>query len=149
MRDTEHMKKHLSIETEIQQGNDAIEHISSVPVEDPFHTTNVRFGVSWWTTFKMLFCPSMRNMLVRVKVRADNVAVGRWFVGNAAIQRAEAGDRFKAFVHGYLDKQGVPHGDPNNPHQREGCRIGARLDMLFARLGIAEAAGSINGPGIS
>lgn len=49
-----------------------------------------------------------------------------------ALQRAEAAERFKTFVHGYLDSHGVPHGDPANQHQVEGCRIGARLDLLFA-----------------
>ena len=48
--------------------------------------------------------------------------------------RAEAGARFKAFVHAYLDQHGVPHGDPDNEHQREGRRVGARLDLLFRRL---------------
>lgn len=45
---------------------------------------------------------------------------------------AEAGDKFKAFVHNYLSEHGVPEGDPMNQHQIEGCRIGARLDLLFA-----------------
>ncbi|MCC6156073.1 MAG: hypothetical protein IT367_20075 [Candidatus Hydrogenedentes bacterium] len=40
--------------------------------------------------------------------------------------------QFKAFVHGYLDLHGVPQGDPDNQHQKEGCRIGARLDLLLA-----------------
>ena len=50
----------------------------------------------------------------------------------AARDKADAGERFKAFVHSYLDSHGVPHGDPTNQHQIEGCRIGARLDLLFA-----------------
>ncbi len=41
---------------------------------------------------------------------------------------------FKDYVHGYLDGLEIPHGDPNNVHQQQGCRIGARLDMLAARL---------------
>jgi hypothetical protein len=52
--------------------------------------------------------------------------------------RAQAGDKFKAFVHSYLTQHGVPEGDPNNQHQIEGCRIGARLDLLLARLAEAE-----------
>jgi len=51
----------------------------------------------------------------------------------AARDRADAGDRFKAFVHSYLDLHDVPHGDPDNEHQKQGCRIGARLDLLFAQ----------------
>lgn len=46
--------------------------------------------------------------------------------------KADAGDRFKEFVHLYVDQHGVPHGDPENQHQMEGCRIGARLDLMFA-----------------
>jgi hypothetical protein len=42
-------------------------------------------------------------------------------------------DEFKTFVHAYLDSNGVPEGDPENPHQKAGCRIGARLDLLFAQ----------------
>ncbi len=46
---------------------------------------------------------------------------------------ADAGERFKRFCHDYLDAHGVPHGDPENQHQREGCRIGARLDILIGQ----------------
>lgn len=49
-----------------------------------------------------------------------------------AAEALEAALRFKEFVHSYLDSHGVPHGDPENQHQKEGCRIGARLDLLFA-----------------
>lgn len=48
--------------------------------------------------------------------------------------KVDAGEKFKAFVHAYLDQHDVPHGDPTNQHQIEGCRIGARLDLLFAQL---------------
>ena len=47
---------------------------------------------------------------------------------------------FKTFVHSYLDAHGVPHGDPANEHQKAGCRIGARLDLLFAQRDEALAA---------
>ena len=50
--------------------------------------------------------------------------------------------RFKDFCHAYLDAHGVPHGDPDNPHQKEGCRIGARLDLLFAKLADAPKEGT-------
>src|SRR5258706_16021029 len=43
-----------------------------------------------------------------------------------------AATKFKTFVHAYLDQHGVPDGDPDNQHQKEGCRIGARLDLIFA-----------------
>ncbi len=49
------------------------------------------------------------------------------------VAEVEKGRAFKAFVHAYLDAHGVPHGDPENQHQREGCRIGARLDLLLAQ----------------
>ena len=52
----------------------------------------------------------------------------------ALLDALDAGDKFKAFVHEYLDAHGVPHGDPENQHQKEGCRIGARLDLLLAQL---------------
>jgi hypothetical protein len=39
--------------------------------------------------------------------------------------------KFKTFVHAYLDQHGIPHGDPENQHQKDGCRIGARLDLLL------------------
>jgi hypothetical protein len=47
-------------------------------------------------------------------------------------RKVEAAERFKTFVHEYLTQHGVPEGDPENPHQKEGCRIGARLDLMFA-----------------
>lgn len=52
-----------------------------------------------------------------------------------AIRKSKSpGDKFKAFVHSYLTQHGVPEGDPTNQHQIEGCRIGARLDLLLARV---------------
>ncbi len=57
----------------------------------------------------------------------------------AVLETLDAAARFKNFVHSYLDAHNVPHGDPENPHQREGCRIGARLDLLFAQRDKAEA----------
>lgn len=47
-------------------------------------------------------------------------------------------EKFKTFVHGYLDQHGIAHGDPENQHQKEGCRIGARLDLLFSKIDKAE-----------
>lgn len=45
---------------------------------------------------------------------------------------------FKAWVHGYLDAQGVPHHPPGT-HGAAGCRIGDRMDWLMDRLRSAEA----------
>jgi hypothetical protein len=53
-------------------------------------------------------------------------------VGKAVEEHAAKAERFKAFVHDYLTQHGVPEGDPENRHQKEGCRIGARLDLMFA-----------------
>lgn len=39
--------------------------------------------------------------------------------------------RFKDWVHAYLDQHGVPH-HPSGPHGAEGCRIGDRMDWLMA-----------------
>lgn len=40
--------------------------------------------------------------------------------------------QFKAYVHTRLDGANVPV-DPESPHKAEGCRIGGRLDWLFAQ----------------
>lgn len=40
---------------------------------------------------------------------------------------------FKAYVHNRLDEAGVPE-DPPSQHREKGCRIGGRLDWLFAEL---------------
>lgn len=40
---------------------------------------------------------------------------------------------FKDWVHGYLDGKGVPH-HPPGVHGAEGCRIGDRMDWVFAEL---------------
>ncbi len=41
--------------------------------------------------------------------------------------------RFKAWVHDYLDAKGVPT-HPDGPHGAEGCRIGDRMDFVFAEM---------------
>lgn len=38
---------------------------------------------------------------------------------------------FKEWTHNYLDSKGVPH-HPPGPHGAEGCRIGDRMDWVFA-----------------
>jgi hypothetical protein len=40
--------------------------------------------------------------------------------------------KFKDWVHGYLDSKGVPHHPPGT-HGAEGCRIGDRIDWMLAR----------------
>lgn len=40
---------------------------------------------------------------------------------------------FKTWVHAYLDARGVPHHPPGT-HGAAGCRIGDRLDHVFAEL---------------
>lgn len=47
--------------------------------------------------------------------------------------KAERDDlaKFKAWVHDYLDGKGIPHHPPGT-HGAEGCRIGDRMDYVFA-----------------
>ena len=47
--------------------------------------------------------------------------------------------RFKDWVHAYLDAHGVPH-HPPGVHGSEGCRIGDRMDWVFTRLRTMETA---------
>jgi hypothetical protein len=54
--------------------------------------------------------------------------------------------RFKDWVHAYLDAQGVPHHPPGT-HGAEGCRIGDRMDWLMDRLRKAEAQQAEQGDG--
>lgn len=59
----------------------------------------------------------------------------RWMVkhGPALLAKLEALSSFKSYVHKRLDDAGVPT-DPDSPHKAEGCRIGGRLDLVFAEL---------------
>lgn len=41
---------------------------------------------------------------------------------------------FKAWVHSFLDVKGIPHHPPGT-HGAEGCRIGDRMDYVFAKMG--------------
>jgi hypothetical protein len=58
---------------------------------------------------------------------------------NALIAERDALARFKAYVHRRLDEAGVPV-DPDSPHKAEGCRIGGRLDVVFAERDALRAA---------
>lgn len=73
MRDTTHFKKHLSVVTYLDD-----KQIGNVPCEDPFHTTNVHIVTSFWERLRNLFT---REIVVRVHIRSDGVAWGRWFQG--------------------------------------------------------------------
>lgn len=55
---------------------------------------------------------------------------------------AEKLQAFKDWVHKYLDDHGVP-ASPPGPHGAEGCRIGDRLDWLFAALRAGEVVVSL------
>ena len=47
--------------------------------------------------------------------------------------------KFKSYVHERLDAASVP-ADPPSPHREHGCRIGGRLDWVFAQLAQAREA---------
>lgn len=59
----------------------------------------------------------------------------------------DALQRFKDWTHSYLDDKGIPH-HPPGVHGAEGCRIGDRMDYLFAqfaaeRATVAELRGAL------
>jgi len=83
-----------------------------------------------WGEMDTLYPPWRQEVDELVRLRADLAA---------ARAKADAGEKFKSFCHSYLDQHGVPHGDPMNQHQIDGCRIGARLDLLFAERDAARA----------
>lgn len=43
-------------------------------------------------------------------------------------------EKFKTTVHDALDQMGIPHDDSTNQKSKEGCRVGARLDLVAARI---------------
>lgn len=47
--------------------------------------------------------------------------------------------KFKAYVHLRLDQAGIPT-HPNGPHSADGCRVGDRIDIVFASLRVARDA---------
>jgi hypothetical protein len=53
-------------------------------------------------------------------------------VADSIVARVEKLQRFKDWVHNYLDRHGVPHHPPGT-HGAEGCRIGDRMDWLMAQ----------------
>lgn len=46
-------------------------------------------------------------------------------------EKCEALQKFKDWVHAYLDGKGIPH-HPPGVHGAEGCRIGDRMDYVFS-----------------
>jgi hypothetical protein len=71
--------------------------------------------------------------------RPDNPAAGL-ILGNLCVwcahKKAEA---FKAWTHAYLDKKGVPS-VIEDEHLVAGCRIGGRMDWVFAKIAELERA---------
>lgn len=55
----------------------------------------------------------------------------------SASERADKLQAFKDYVHQRLDDAGIPS-DPDSPHKAAGCRIGGRLDVVLARVEVAE-----------
>jgi hypothetical protein len=55
------------------------------------------------------------------------------------IAERDALAKFKAYVHRRLDEAGIPT-DPDSLHKAEGCRIGGRLDVVFAERDALRAA---------
>ncbi len=86
--------------------------------------------------------------------RAAGPGVSDWYVADVADLLAELDavrgerdklQRFKDWVHGFLDAKGVPT-HPDGPHSKEGCRIGDRLDVVFGRIrAVQEVAESAQG----
>ena len=50
------------------------------------------------------------------------------------IKETKALQAFKDWVHAYLDVHGVPKEFPDGKHTREGCRVGDRMEHVFAEL---------------
>lgn len=57
---------------------------------------------------------------------------------DAVQKERDALQRFKSWVHNYLDQHDVPHHPPGT-HGAEGCRIGDRMDWLTSKLDTAQA----------
>lgn len=52
----------------------------------------------------------------------------------AQVEKLQA---FKEYVHGRLDRAGVPR-DPESSHRSQGCRIGGRLDWTLRAAGLQQ-----------
>jgi hypothetical protein len=53
-------------------------------------------------------------------------------------RRVQELEAFKKYVHDRLDAMGVPHSDPESEHDKAGCRIGGRLDIVENALANSE-----------
>lgn len=61
----------------------------------------------------------------------QNYAREAW---GSAISRADAAEKFKAWVHDWLDRHEIPH-DPDPEHTAaNGCRISGRMEYLWSCL---------------
>ena len=73
----------------------------------------------------------------------EKKALDDWRAMAAEIERLtaerDALAAFKSWVHRYLDGKGVPHHPPGS-HGAEGCRIGDRMDWVWAELAALRAA---------
>lgn len=81
-----------------------------------------------------------RDLLFDLHIAVNNSPCWASLLGwPAAIRRALAAEALKAWVHGWLDAQGVP-ADPDPEHTAQtGCRISGRLTWLLGRITVAEA----------
>lgn len=76
---TGYMKRHLKTVTHVDGAK-----IGEQPIDDPFANVNVVVRWTLWEWLKLLFT---REMVVRVKVQADGVAIDRWFTGADTCER--------------------------------------------------------------
>lgn len=104
MRDCEHMKRHLRIHTD-RDG----EVIRDVSVCDPFHTTTVVCGWSFWGWLKMLF-RWHRTTTITIRVDGDEVAIKRWFQGQDTCERCLQ-TKIGPFPGVHETEPGYHHGD--------------------------------------
>lgn len=105
MRGTDHFKKHMSVRVQVDG-----ETTDNIPIEDPFHHTTVRVGISFWNWLKLLV-KRPREIEVRVKIIHDGVALGRWFQGADICEKCKRA-RIDDARHG-------PHADPGYHHGDE------------------------------
>jgi len=102
VRDTEHMKRHLFLETEINEKVNKIE-----AIEDPFITTTVTVGWNFWDWFRMLFEWNNREVRIRVKVRSDPISQARWFKGIDLCENCKKNDLAEGYEQVDMGNLGV------------------------------------------
>ncbi len=90
-----YMKRHLKSLTYVDG-----EKIGEQPIDDPFATISVVTGWSFTGWLKMLF-NRRRELVVRVKIQGDNVAVDRWFAGVDTCEKCQRNNIGKTnYTHG-------------------------------------------------